>query len=165
MGVDKASLPHSPDQTLLQWQCERLSKAGFDVVAGLADRRDGFQGPLAGIEAALLSEPVKTDWLVMPVDMPNLRAQTLAQLAEYGQRHEQAVYLRHYPLPMYLPKQTDLAQTLAAYLDDAQSSNSIRGFLACLNAHSLALPESPNEMINMNTPSEWQVYLQQKDST
>ena len=150
------------DKALLEWQGQPLYKRAQALaqnlgagqlfvsgsqVGGLPDRYPD-QGPLAGIEACL--QKAETDWvLVLPVDMPQLRAQTLAPLV--AQR--EAAYLANSPLPAWLPNSARVRDWLERQLADPAGERSVKSLLRFSEARSVPC-EDPLD--NCNTPEEWQ---------
>ena len=103
MGTDKALLPFGKD-TLLGHQVRLLTRlcarvvvsgtyTGFDCIADA--RPDG--GPLAGLSAAAAAWPGAL--LVLPVDMPLMTAEALAELVQAPH----AAYFDGQPLPAFFP--------------------------------------------------------------
>lgn len=124
---------------------EVYARYGFPVVA---DRRAGFNGPLAGIEAALAA--VGTPWaLVVPCDLPALPADLNARLAAArapavavagGRRH---AVLR-------LP--SDSAGRIAALLDAGERR--VSALCSALDAVEVGFDDAADGFVNLNTPAE-----------
>ncbi|NNC74020.1 MAG: NTP transferase domain-containing protein, partial [Acidimicrobiia bacterium] len=90
MGVDKA-LVEVAGRPFLKWVADALAVvADRIVVAGREESAHGFEaipdpefsvrGPLAGLAALAATSPSETVVLVVAIDQPFVRAETLAQL-------------------------------------------------------------------------------------
>lgn len=137
--------------------CNRHS----DRYVSLADRvmpdhRPGYQGPLAGLEAAmgLVATPLL---LVAPCDMPGIPGAVFVRLLEalsapLGQ-YRDAVYLRSSRRNYYLclALRTGALAGLAEHLDSGRKS--VRGWLATLNAKPLSMDLPSDQLQNMNEVS------------
>lgn len=120
-----------------------------DAAAGL--------GPLAGIAAALAARPAAGGhWLVVPVDLPLLTADTLRLLLTGGGGAPAACFHDH-PLPALLQDTPALRTTLANLLRRPEArSRSLQGLLAAVGAVTLPLPAvAAATLANTNTPDEW----------
>ncbi len=152
MGRDKALLAFGGG-TLLQHQvrlleplCVRVvvsgAYPGFDCIA---DARPDA-GPLAGLLAA------GTVWrgavLVLPVDMPLMSAEALAELAQAAQ----AAYFDGYPLPAFFPDAVALAAAAETLL--AGDDRSVRALHRKLGSRTLPVRDSA-VLANANTPADW----------
>jgi molybdopterin-guanine dinucleotide biosynthesis protein A len=121
----------------------------------IADRLDGFQGPLAGIAAALAV--TESTWLLTaPCDTPLLPADLGKRLAA-ALAAEPAADLaiaadtvRQHPLHALLP--TRLAPGLDAYL--AEGGRSVRGWLAGLRPAVVTFASSTHAFANFNSPAQ-----------
>jgi len=156
MGQDKALLNwHGrPLYEVAQSLARRLGAGQVLLsgpqVGGLADRYPG-QGPLAGIDACL--QKAEFDWvLVLPVDMPQLRAEALAPLVE----QTQAAYLADSPLPAWLPNSARVRDWLGQQLADPEGERSVKSLLRFVEAGALPC-KAP--LGNCNTPEDWQTLL------
>lgn len=122
----------------------------------IADDRGGYQGPLAGLEAA--SGQVSTPLLlVSPCDMPGVSPAVLARLrdalAEGRERELDAVYLssggrEHY---LCLAVRRAALAGLTAYLDSG--GRSVRGWLATLDTQCLFVDLPQEALRNINQPA------------
>jgi molybdenum cofactor guanylyltransferase len=172
MGQDKALLPCAGFPTLLQRQLAVLQSlplnacsvsrhrrhqtpAGLGVAILPDTNNEHHAGPLAGIEAAASAWPEASALLIVPVDLPFIRAETLQTLLDEGQRQHCAVYYENEYLPLYLPLHDALRDDLSTRIALASSDKSIRGLLRQQNAIALAAPLD-NSLTNTNTPEEWQ---------
>lgn len=121
----------------------------------IADDRGGYQGPLAGLEAA--SGQVSTPLLlVSPCDMPGLSPAVFARLrntlAEGRRRELDAAYLssggrEHY---LCLAVRREALAGLAGYLDSGERS--VRGWLATLDTQGLFVDLPQAALRNINQP-------------
>lgn len=172
MGQDKALLPMAGFATLLQRQLALLQSLPLDACSISRHRRhqtptglgvpilpdtnnEQHAGPLAGIQAAALAWPEASALLVLPVDLPFIRAETLQTLLDEGQRQHCAVYYENEYLPLYLPLHNTLRDDLNTRIALVSSDKSIRSLLRRQNAIALAAPLD-NSLTNTNTPEEWQ---------
>ena len=156
-------------KTLIEYTSELLAEAGCSEVLVssntnpeyINDRYPG-SGPLAGIDACLNQIQSKFSnikaMLIMPVDMPLMRIDLLAQLREQAERGN-AVYYNLGRFPLILPVNKDLASNLTYRLENHQSgrSVSIRQLLSELNCQVLDLDKGQQKAFyNCNTPQQWQ---------
>lgn len=152
MGRDKALLAFGGG-TLLQHQvrlleplCVRVvvsgAYAGFDCIA---DARPDA-GPLAGLLAA--GAIWRGAVLALPVDMPLMSAEALAELAQAAQ----AAYFDGHPLPAFFPDAAALAAAADALL--AGDDRSVRALHRQLRSRALPVRE-PTAFSNTNTPMDW----------
>lgn len=169
MQRDKAALVYH-DKTQLQWAFDLLSEATAACFASVrADQRDDATrralpqivdrhpgiGPLAGIEAALLTHP-KAAWLVVACDLPFLTADILAHLIAHRDPSRIATAFRsaHDGLPeplcaIWEPRSREpVAATLAA------GKHCPRKLLIDSDASLLSLPYA-SALDNVNTTEEY----------
>ncbi|MFC7001357.1 molybdenum cofactor guanylyltransferase [Pseudobowmanella zhangzhouensis] len=160
MGQDKALL-NIQGQTLLS----HMQQLAFAVSAKqvLVSRNQGFihdlaqpmlhqQGPLAGILASL-SHCTSDRLLVLAVDTPLLTADSLQLLLNAAAN--QATYFTDSPLPCVLPVSASLANQIEQQLHAGKRS--VKQLLDQLGALSVA--SSASELLNTNTPEQWQQCL------
>ena len=127
------------------------AKAGFPIYS---DIREGFVGPLGGIET-ILKRRSDIQWLFCtPVDTPFIPSNLVATLCSEAQKNKAlAVFPRIgvqiYPLHCLI--HASLLNSLVDYLDKGE-----RSVQRWLNAHSVIvnLETSGNEFININTMEE-----------
>ncbi|MBW8191530.1 molybdenum cofactor guanylyltransferase [Neiella marina] len=160
MGSDKASLSLG-SCSLKEHMVMLLHSAGIEdvVVSGqqVKDRYEG-QGPLAGIEAVLTAFP-SAQWLVVPIDMPQLTVSALQQLIHHGQLHHTCVHFDTSVMPLYVHQGDSCLVKARACLTSSNHRNwSIRNWLTQLDCHTLADPNDAS-LSNINTPQQWQCYL------
>jgi len=168
MGQDKALLRLPNGKTLLEHSIELLNGLGLaDVVISRATRPDKIAqdisciadkpfnlGPLSGIAAVITARPEATALLIIPVDLPFLTDELLAELLERGQNLQCASYFCKHYLPCYLPINNTTTSYIAQQLENPDARRSVFGLLK--NANALALPVDSNFLANANTPEEWQ---------
>lgn len=121
----------------------------------ITDNREGYQGPLAGLEA--VSGQVSTPFLlVSPCDMPGVSPAVFARLrdtlAAGRRRGLDAAYLssggrEHY---LCLALRRESLAGLAGYLDSGQRS--VRGWLATLDTQGLSVDLPQEALLNINQP-------------
>ena len=174
MGADKAGLRRN-QQSMLEYTQILLQSLGMDVLIsggeqGLADIIPQ-SGPLAGIYTVLKQcsgdslSPVEAllpieSLLIVPVDMPLLRASVLQKLVNSGEQSGKATCYADCYLPLYLP----VNETLRDYLEQvfAKGSNkprSIKKMLSALDGIQLSV-EDVVALSNVNTPEEWDAVQQ-----
>lgn len=158
MGEDKALL-ELHGKTLLQYQVERFAAEGFDVVTGLVDRFASFQGPLAGIDAALEYKPEVNEWFVLPVDMPALSPSTLLTLAS-DESEVTMQYFADHPMPFWFRNSERLQETIKVWLSNPAGARSIKDLFLAFRANAIRFSGQPNELLNLNLPEQWQEFLQ-----
>lgn len=158
MGCDKSVLEINR-MPLLQWQESRLIEAGFNVISGLKDRFTGAKGPLAGIEAACHVHSEIDDWVVIPVDMPLLSAATLVHIAEQGRAYRGLTCFEHCPLPLYLPRSSEICEQLNLWLKDEHGRRSVYAFIEHFGGQWLSAGGFQTELVNINTPLQWNNFL------
>ena len=159
MGCDKASLQLG-DQSLLQWQEQRFRRAGYSVVSRLVDIFKGYNGPLAGLHSACHHFPDIEAWLVVPVDMPLLSLEAIEHLSVIGEQAKNAVCYAGCPLPIYIPNTRLLAQTLTNWLQDADGRRSVYALMEALQGEWLSDHVFHQQLVNLNTPIQWQQFIE-----
>jgi molybdopterin-guanine dinucleotide biosynthesis protein A len=157
MGEDKASLSIN-NTSLLNWQTQRFKSAGYQVISGLKDVYPGFLGPLAGIHAASAQFPNVESIFVIPVDMPQLQVETAELLITKGQAAQQACCFEDCPLPIFLPNTPELQTLLTRWLVDRAGKRSVYALMNELNGLWVRPISIENELMNINTPEQWQAY-------
>lgn len=163
MGQDKAQLRLN-GQTLLAHMQQLAFEAGASEVLVsrnqpgfiqdkvTASKQACFQGPLAGILAAL-EHCTHSQLLVLPIDTPLLSAISLQHLLQLADGN--AAYFANSPLPCVLPVSATLSAIISTQLQ--HGPHSIKALLAGLNA--VSLPAPATELLNTNTPQDWQLCL------
>jgi molybdenum cofactor guanylyltransferase len=159
MGQDKALLTLN-GQSLLEHMQQLAIAAGASEVL-VSRNQPGFiqdsvaqQGPLAGILAALAhcKAPLL---LVLPIDTPLLTVASLKQLLQRADGH--TAYFANSPLPCLLAVNTALSSVIATQLQGGQRS--VKALLTQLNGKTLTI--TATELLNTNTPEDWQRCLAQ----
>ncbi|GMU47043.1 MAG: hypothetical protein AMXMBFR26_18250 [Porticoccaceae bacterium] len=157
MGRDKALLPVG-DGTLLDHMTIRLRALPLaevvvcrDAPGCLADALPGL-GPLGALHGLSLRYPGRT-LLVVPVDMPLLRAATLEKLLS-GTEAEPRHYADH-PLPLRLALTPNAVASIAARAAPDARDRSLAGLLRELGATALPPPADLGEFANLNHPDDW----------
>lgn len=154
MGQDKALLQLNGQSLLAHMQQLALAAGASEVLIsrnqpGFIQDAPGQFGPLAGILAAL-KHCTSSHLLVLPIDTPRLDVTSLKLLLQ--NTDGTASYFAHSPLPCVLPVTAALSTIITKQLQ--QGLRSVKGLLAQFNA--IAVPISPNELLNTNTPQDWQ---------
>lgn len=161
MGRDKAQLPWR-GQTLLAHACATLQAAGAHrvVVSGdypgfdcVCDEAQGL-GPLGGVASVVAAVPDGT-LVLLPVDMPLLSPALLRDLA--ADERAACVVYRDCILPMRLRVDARSREVIGRLLADPAAGRSMRALHAALDGASMA-PRTgvSGELVNCNTPEQWQ---------
>ncbi len=165
MGRDKAAL-RAGGATMAERMADKLRRAGCAPVllsgpGGIADHYPG-KGPLAGIHAALDHVSGAAALMVVPVDMPDVRPQTLRRL---GQAAGEAVCYQGHSLPLKLAVTERVRARLQAILGKLGADLSLRAFMAGLEARTLPADTVPDaEWTNLNTPAELERWRQSMET-
>jgi molybdopterin-guanine dinucleotide biosynthesis protein A len=172
-GLDKGLLPVGPHSAaehalhLLRPLCRRLYISAnrhhafyeeLDDSTLVADRRTGFPGPLAALEA-LQGHPLAPTLLVLPCDMPlldrrvlHLLLQRLEDDAALDLVHARGGGRDHY---LCAALRTRCLAGAAAHLD--RRSHSVRGWLESLNVAPLETPTGLLDGLrNFNHREDWE---------
>lgn len=165
MGAAKAELAVGGG-TLLDWMHARLRSAGLTEVVisggnhgGLADLLPG-RGPLGALHALAHQYPGRC-LLVVPVDMPQLRASSLRHLIANDRDPAAPLHYQGFPFPLRLTMTPTIRELLDATLSVADGDFSVAAFLRRAQAQELALLAGADEFANLNTPAEWAVFMAQ----
>ncbi|WP_445769159.1 molybdenum cofactor guanylyltransferase [Rheinheimera sp.] len=156
MGRDKALLQLNGQSLLAHMQQLAINSGAAEVLVsrnqpGFINDTEHQAGPLAGILAAL-AHCTTSQLLILPVDTPLLSAASLQQLL---QANGDAAYFANSPLPCVLPLSPALSELISKQLHRGQRS--VKALLSSLNA--VALPAPAKELLNTNTPADWQQCL------
>lgn len=161
MGRDKAQLVRA-NQTMLEFTKSLLVDVGAQKV--IVSVRQGSErgtpdkfsnsGPLAGLEAIMSLQPIGTWCLFCPIDLPHLTPSVLLGLLEQASNEQSAIYYHGHPLPLLL-QVTASNLSLLTDLLKRQDNLSIKRYLSLINA-SVLVATPAQELINTNTPAEWQ---------
>ena len=135
---------------------DRYAQLGITLVD---DRLSDFQGPLAGIHAALTQ--IKTDYLLsVPCDAPNIPPDYAQRMLEAAQRQQQKIAVAHdgeREQPVYLLLHRSLFDSLTEYLS-AGDRKIDRWYQAA--GYVQVLFEDRKEMfVNANTPEELEAVM------
>lgn len=128
----------------------RYAALGVPVVT---DLRPDYPGPLAGIEAGLRTAPTGFV-LCAPCDSPELPpdlGQRLLAALEPGQ-HAAVVTLEDIPQPVFALLHTQLAASLAAFLDGG--GRRVGAWLEAVGARPVAFDDVAGSLANRNTPEQ-----------
>lgn len=130
---------------------ERYRQFGLPVIT---DPTDSFDGPLAGILAAMRQADSGV-LLVVPCDSPLIRSGHLRRLmSALVENHAEAAvaFDGEQWHPVFLALRTSLAGSLQRYLDSGQRK--IGGWLAQLHTVPVDFSKTPELFANVNTPAE-----------
>ncbi|WP_194755784.1 molybdenum cofactor guanylyltransferase [Aliidiomarina indica] len=175
MGVDKALLSIESECqgepiTLLEYMQRLISDSGIhDLVVSRSNQLPGprnarypwiddtlpNRGPLSGIRSCL-PHCKHARVLVLPVDMPDITVPQLRQLA----RAPTPGFFLQSALPCILENDATLMKTLSELLDATERGASVRALLHALHGKALATPEETMDLPNLNTPSQWDAFMQ-----
>lgn len=165
MGTAKAALAVGGG-TLLDWMQARLRSAGLTEIVisgaehgGLADLLPG-RGPLGALHALAHQYPGRC-LLVVPVDMPLLRAHSLRQLIANYRDWASPLHYQGFPFPLLLTMTPTLRELLDGTLSVADGDFSVAALLRRARARELALVAGADEFANLNTPAEWAAFVAQ----
>lgn len=179
MGTDKAALLHPDGRPLARRTCDLLAEAGCEsVLLSLRHDQDlppGFEkveavrvirdpegqseGPLAGMLAALRSEP-DADWLVLACDLPRLDVETLTHLVSSRQPGECFLSYRSEFDGLPEPLCAFYAAEALPILEQFQADGIRCPRKVLIRNHCRLLePVSPRALDNANTPDDWQSVL------
>ncbi len=178
MGQDKAFLTtkavctSNQELSMLSFSQQLLKQVDINntVISGknhgLADHIPNM-GPLGGIYSVIKKHPANA-LLIMPIDLPLMTANCLAQLKQVGELTAKACYYQHNPLPLYLPINAFVEGFFAQHFEQLISSEfasknkaetskapSINALLSAMPTQVLAAPKDQS-LYNANTPEQWQ---------
>jgi molybdopterin-guanine dinucleotide biosynthesis protein A len=174
MGEDKRQLKHE-GKTLLERALALLEVTGADKILISGDVR-GYDcindmvpgcGPLGGLHAALhfIQEQGSLDeshLLVIPVDMPLLQANSLAQLVE-GIGDADSCRFGNEVFPCIFRASSELLEHLDELLAESArlgGKRSMKALLELDNAVSLDAASVPSStFLNLNNPQDWKAYV------
>ena len=163
MGTDKALLTRE-DQKMLEFSENILRQAGLSNIVVSGTRNDVANsisdiyqqaGPLGGIYSVLKSKSCQAI-LALPVDLPLIDAQTIKTLITNGQLSGQACFYEGHALPIYLPNNAYTELFFESAFNNFNGKGpSVRAMLKQVPHQVLPQP-SAQQLINTNTPQEWQ---------
>lgn len=159
MGRDKARLPLPGGTCFLEHALGLMRELPLARVLVSGDRPGGIPdpvpgtGPIGGIYGIARTVDVQ-GLLVIPVDMPLLRADLLAEVLEEGERSARACYFADHYFPLWLPLSPEVRNFLHSAVQGTEA-NSIGALLRCAGARKLDLPGMDHSFRNINTPAEY----------
>lgn len=181
MGQDKSQLETLNNQNMLDFSQSLLKSIGINHVVvsgtkqGIADTVQHL-GPVGGIYSVMSSQACKAA-LIIPVDLPLMTPDVLANLKRAGELSQKATYFNDHALPLYLPNNvfTDMyfnqqfnQQALTSLFEhhcSGQSKNKKNGpsMKAMLSSmpHQAIRCQAPSTLTNTNTPEQWRAAQQQ----
>ncbi|MBI3555574.1 MAG: molybdenum cofactor guanylyltransferase [Deltaproteobacteria bacterium] len=166
MGRDKATVELG-GRRLLDLMKDLAERVGDAVILsgsgadydGLHDDEPGL-GPLGGLKTAVRAlqraQPECTHFLVLPIDMPFLKAATLGNLIARGAQARAACFTES-ELPLLIQNNEGVAETLDELLRSEEArGRSVGAFIRAVGGVRLAPPEVSGtfEFRNLNTPRE-----------
>ena len=192
MGTSKALLMRSSSRSdgqsssqenMLSYSKKLLKNIGIEKVVVSGDIEgeptnnnvlDEFAelGPMGGIYSVIKKYQPKS-LLILPVDLPLMTSQSLAELRLKGELSNKATYFRDsnrqaHHIPLYLPNNALLQLFLQqAFMpenidsrvehnkENAKNGPSVRGMLQQVPHQAITCSNS-NTLFNTNTPQEWQ---------
>lgn len=171
MGKDKRFLKTQSGDTFLEHGKKLLSticQGGVYVSdpQHIADRCSGL-GPLEGVRSVfnyLLNEGVAIDekmFLIIPIDQPYLTQKSLENLLNTLRMNHtiSAVNFKHHPIPLAIRGSKRILEALNVSINQCPTG----GFQDWLKAMPIEeiVCEDRCEMMNVNTPQEYQLYESQ----
>ncbi|WP_166422899.1 molybdenum cofactor guanylyltransferase [Paraglaciecola sp. 20A4] len=167
MGQDKSKLRlNRTGKSMLEHAKQLLRHSGLSCVLVSGSEVDQIpdiypnSGPLAGIHSAFIfaqnNHPQAKSLIVIPVDMPNLRADTLGILLNAASGSNTIVHFKDLNLPLCIPLKNSIFDYLTSTLEDT-SSLSLYNLLSTFSAKSIPVPYgiSHREFDNVNYPAQW----------
>ncbi|WP_347250439.1 molybdenum cofactor guanylyltransferase MobA [Zoogloea sp.] len=122
----------------------------------VADRLEGFVGPLAGLDAALHNPALEGDWvLTCPCDSPFLPldlAPRLLTATRAANAHVAMASVNGQPEPAFLLAHRCVAPSLAAFLEGG--GRQIRRWVVSARHVVVDFSDCPEAFRNINTPEE-----------
>jgi molybdopterin-guanine dinucleotide biosynthesis protein A len=113
-------------------------------------------GPLGGIYSVAMQYPTCA-LLIIPVDMPQLCARSLQRLSI----NSMPSYLNEQPLPAFFPNAEHVLQALQNIFGQTEQRLSIRYLHQLLGSQGIY--DANCHAMNVNTPDNWQDFLQVND--
>lgn len=183
MGKDKAQLIRPGDsQTLLEKNCQLLASLddcqqvwiSSNKISGAIKDEYVNKGPLGAIYTCIQYsfQQQISELLILPVDMPNVRANSLEELIAMGRQSRGLACLNHGYLPMYICIKKLVEAGAIPYLKDLfvathvtesrkHKGLSVRAFFNAFSGQSFAFADE-RQLINVNTPKQWQSFCQEQ---
>lgn len=179
MGQDKAQLLRNNKSMLsmLEFSKQTLSDSGVNNIVVSGDNYDvpdkvKQNGPVGGILSVLSQYPQVKSILILPVDLPFMTANALADLRLKGELSQKATYFTGHNIPLYLPNnayvelflaqafQGDASIAKKSTKESAKRGPSIKALLQQV-PHQKIQCSNANILLNTNTPEQWQQAKQQ----
>jgi molybdopterin-guanine dinucleotide biosynthesis protein A len=170
MGQDKARLERN-NSSMLGFSKQLLNDSGISDIVVSGDNYDvpdmvKQSGPVGGIFSILSKYPQAKSLLILPVDLPLMTANALAELRIKGELSQKATYFEGHSIPLYLPNnayvELFLKQAFAHKNNDKNEGShskktgpSIKALLKNV-PHQAIQSSDANTLFNTNTPQEWQ---------
>ncbi len=187
MGQDKAKLSRlsrvnpSPASNMLDYSSQLLTDSGIKQVVISGDNyqipdKVAKSGPVGGIYSVLSYYPEHLQpksLLILPVDLPLMTSQSLAELRLKGELSNKATYFQDsnrqaHHIPLYLPnnvllqlflQQAFMPENIDSRVEhnkkNAKNGPSVRAMLQQVPHQAITCSNS-NTLFNTNTPQEWQ---------
>ncbi|MFA0813230.1 molybdenum cofactor guanylyltransferase [Microbulbifer epialgicus] len=159
MGRDKALLAHPENGNFLENARALLSELPLQQVVVSGARDGGIpdlvadMGPLGGLHSVALRTGAAAA-LVIPVDMPLLKCDALAELLAEGQRRQHPCYFDNFFFPLWLPFNDACLDYLQRAVKGAVR-NSVSALLSHLCAQSISTKHAGDWHRNINTPADY----------
>ncbi|GAB2891038.1 molybdenum cofactor guanylyltransferase [Microbulbifer echini] len=159
MGRDKALLAHPERGSFLQHAEGLLRALPLTQVVTSGTRPGGIedlvpeQGPLGGLYSVVQATGADAA-LVIPVDMPLLGRDLLAELLAEGQRSGRPCYFDHFFFPLWLPLNAKCLDYLRGAIE-GRRRNSVGALLRHLEANSIPIKNAGDWSRNINTPADY----------
>ncbi|MDX2370140.1 MAG: NTP transferase domain-containing protein [Colwellia sp.] len=173
MGQDKAKLHHKSTD-MLNFSKQLLINSGIKNIVVSGDEYDipdkvKKSGPVGGIYSILSSFPQAKSLLILPVDLPFMTTEILADLRIKGELSQKATYFEDHNIPLYLPNNAYVELFLSKIFSKSSLANIDKGLEKTTkkNGPSIKalLQQIPHQAIqcgdnkalfNTNTPEQWQ---------
>ncbi|MEW5250636.1 molybdenum cofactor guanylyltransferase [Microbulbifer sp. 2201CG32-9] len=159
MGNDKALLAHPQSGNFLQHAETLLNELPLEKVVTSGARPGAIEdlvperGPLGGLYSVALITGADAA-LVIPVDMPLLRREHLAELLAEGQASGRPCYFENFFFPLWLPLNSDCLDYLR-HAVEGSVRNSVGALLRHLGAKSIPIKSAGDWHRNINTPADY----------
>lgn len=162
MGQDKGTLYSSKlKANLIEHNIFLLSQIPHSITI-ISGRETGQsysdiypnRGPISGIHSVLSQAAIGSDFLFLPVDMPNLTIRLLMSLIEFGRQHQCSAYINDSFLPLYVSDSQDVLPLITKQINN-QDDWSVRTFCRLSRAKVLRM-NIGDELANVNNPQDWQ---------
>ncbi|WP_114325884.1 molybdenum cofactor guanylyltransferase [Candidatus Colwellia aromaticivorans] len=173
MGQDKAKLLRNTTD-MLNFSKQLLINSGVNNVVVSGNEYDipdkvKNSGPVGGIYSVLSNFPQTKSLLILPVDLPFMTTEILANLRIKGELSHKATYFEDHHIPLYLPNNAYIEMFFSKIFSNNSLINSgnISGKATKKNGPSIKalLQQIPHQAIqcgdsealfNTNTPEQWQ---------